>query len=100
SSSQGFDITTLGFPTLLKNEIELPIFPRFDIAGYTSLGDQYFTVVNRANTTNSLTASLSKVIGRHSIEVGLDLRVIQGALFQASWPAGQYQFSQGFTNGP
>jgi len=100
SGSQGFDISTLGFPDALKNEIELPVFPRFDIAGYTSLGTQYFTITDRNNTTNSLAANLSKVIGRHSIEVGLDLRVIQGALFQASWPAGQYQFSQGFTNGP
>jgi hypothetical protein len=100
SGSQGFDIANLGFPNTLANQLELPVFPRFDIAGYTSLGTQYFTITDRNNTTNSLAASLSKVIGRHSIEVGLDLRVIQGALFQASWPAGQYQFTQSFTNGP
>lgn len=100
SPSQGFNISTLGFPAALKNEFELPVFPRFDIAGYTSLGTQYFTITDRDNTTNSLAASLSKVIGRHSIETGVDLRVIQGALFQASWPDGQFQFSQSFTNGP
>jgi hypothetical protein len=100
SLSQGFDITKLGFPQALKNEFELPLFPRFDIAGYTSLGTQYFTVVDRANTTHSLAASLSKVIGSHSIETGVDLRVIQGALFQAGWPSGQFTFDPGFTNGP
>jgi hypothetical protein len=100
SLSQGFDITKLGFPQALKNQIETPLFPRFDIAGYTSLGTQYFSIVDRANTTHSLAASLSKVVGRHSIEVGMDLRVIQGALFQAGWPAGQYTFDPGFTNGP
>jgi len=63
------------------------MFPRFDIAGYTSLGTQFFTLVDRANTTHSLAANLSKIIGRHSIEVGMDLRVIQGGLFQAGWPA-------------
>ena len=76
------------------------MFPRFDIAGFTSLGTQFFTQVDRANTTQSLAANLSKVIGRNSFEVGADLRLIQGALFQAGWPSGQFAFDAGFTNGP
>ena len=100
SFSTGFDITTLGFPASLKAQFELPVFPRFDIGGFTSLGSQFFSVVDRANTTQSLAANLSKVIGRHSIEAGVDLRLIQGALFQAGWPSGQFTFDSGFTNGP
>ncbi len=100
SHSFGFDITQLGFPTSLKQQFEAPVFPRFDISGFTSLGTQFFTLVDRANTTQSLAANLSKVIGRHSIEVGTDLRLIQGALFQAGWPSGQFFFDAGFTNGP
>ena len=30
----------------------------------------------------------------------MDLRLIQGALFQAGWPSGQFTFDSGFTNGP
>lgn len=100
SHSAGFDATTLGFPASAVNQFEAKMFPRFDIAGYTSLGTQFFTLVDRANTTHSLAANLSKIIGRHSIEVGMDLRVIQGALFQAGWPSGQFTFDPGFTNGP
>src|SRR5438093_1915697 len=100
SGSLGFDPSKLGFPASLKSQYEAVMFPRFDIAGFTSLGTQFFTLVNRANTTQSLAANLSKVIGRHSIEVGTDLRLIQGALFQAGWPSGQFQFDAGFTNGP
>ena len=100
SPSRGFDITTLGLPGSLKEQFEFPIFPRFDISGYTSLGTQFFSLIDVANTTQSLAANLSKVIGRHSIETGVDLRLIQGALFQASWPSGQFAFDSGFTNGP
>ena len=100
SHSAGFDPSSLGFPASEVSQFEAKMFPRFDIAGYTSLGTQYFTLVNRANTTHSLAANLSKVVGRHSIEAGMDLRVIQGALFQAGWPSGQYSFDPGFTNGP
>jgi hypothetical protein len=100
SHSAGFDVSSLGFPASLVNAYEAPMFPRFDIAGYTSLGTQYFTLVDRANTTNSLAANLSKVVGRHTIETGVDLRLIQGALFQAGWPSGQFSFDPGFTNGP
>jgi Carboxypeptidase regulatory-like domain/TonB dependent receptor-like, beta-barrel len=100
SVSRGFDITQIGFPKSLADQFEIPIFPRFDIAGYTSLGTQFFSIVDRANTTQSLAASLSKVIGKHSIEGGMDLRLIQGALFQAGWPSGQFFFDPGFTNGP
>ncbi|PYV01244.1 MAG: hypothetical protein DMG26_13965, partial [Acidobacteria bacterium] len=100
SGSLGFDPTKLGFPASLKSQYEAVMFPRFDIAGFTSLGTQFFTLVNRANTTQSLAANLSKVIGRHSIEAGTDLRLIQGALFQAGWPSGQFEFDPGFTNGP
>ncbi len=100
SHSAGFDATTLGFPASTVAQYEAKMFPRFDIAGYTSLGTQFFTLVDRANTTHSLAANLSKVIGRHSIEAGMDLRVIQGALFQAGWPSGQFTFDPGFTNGP
>src|SRR3989449_2715824 len=100
SGSLGFAPTPLGFPASLKSQYEALMFPRFDVAGFTSLGTQFFTQVNRANTTQSLAANLSKVIGRHSIEVGADLRLIQGALFQAGWPSGQFTFDPGFTNGP
>jgi hypothetical protein len=101
--SMGFDITELGFPTSLRDQFETRIFPRFDIdipGGGVNLGAQYFSLVRRASTTQSLAANLSKVIGRHSIEAGFDLRLIQGANFTASWPTGQYQFDAGFTNGP
>jgi hypothetical protein len=100
SHSAGFDPSSLGLPAAAVNQFEAKMFPRFDIAGYTSLGTQYFTLVDRANTTNSLAANLSKVIGKHSIEAGIDLRLIQGALFQAGWPSGQFAFDPGFTNGP
>jgi hypothetical protein len=100
SHSAGFDVTSLGFPSSLASAYESAMFPRFDISGYTSLGTQYFTLVDRANTTHSLAANLSKVVGRHSIEAGVDLRLIQGGLFQAGWPSGQFSFDPGFTNGP
>jgi len=100
SASSGFDVTQIGLPASLKDQFEAPLFPRFDISGYTSLGTQFFSLVDRANTTQSLAANFSKVIGRHSIETGMDLRLIQGALFQAGWPSGQFAFDPGFTNGP
>jgi hypothetical protein len=100
SHSIGFDASTIGLPPSLTGQFEANMFPRFDIAGYTSLGTQYFSLVERNNTTHSLAANVSKVVGRHSIETGIDLRVIQGALFQAGWPSGQFAFDPGFTNGP
>ena len=98
--SLGFDPTKLGFPASTVSQFETKLFPRFDIAGYTSLGTQFFTITQNGATTNSLASNLSKVIGRHSLEFGTDLRLIQGFTFQPGWPAGQFTFGPGFTQGP
>ena len=82
--NQGFDLSSLGFPPSLVSQIPGgAFFGRYEFAGYTSLG-RYFNF-NYTNTY-SFYANLTKVMGRHTLKAGSDLRWTQYAIQNAGTP--------------
>jgi len=74
-ANRGFDITTLGFPKALAQQLPYGAhFGRYQITGYINLG-RYFS----NNITNTLAAapSLTRMTGSRTVKAGLDLRAIQ-----------------------
>lgn len=74
-ANRGFDITTLGFPKALAEQLPYGAhFGRYQITGYINLG-RYFS----NNVTNTLAAapSLARVRGARATKAGLDMRWIQ-----------------------
>ncbi|MEP7341997.1 MAG: carboxypeptidase-like regulatory domain-containing protein [Acidobacteriota bacterium] len=90
---------SLGFPAataaLFGPEQYLP---RFEITGYSVLGDS----VGGGTTFNIYTAqsTLTKIAGAHSFRVGYDFRSYRENAYGAGQAAGRYDFAQNFTRGP
>ncbi|MEO7142740.1 MAG: carboxypeptidase regulatory-like domain-containing protein [Bryobacteraceae bacterium] len=95
-SEQGNGVTpaSLGFsPTFASQSVNW--FPRFSWATFDGAGAQpsNFTTAQ----TNSLQASISKVIGRDSIKFGGDLRLLRSYSQNPGFDAGNFSFDQQFT---
>ncbi len=94
-----FEPASLGFPSqvvaLFGPE---KYFPRFEITGYSVLGD----TVGGGSTFNIYTAqsTLTKIAGRHSFRFGYDFRSYRENAYGAGHAAGRYDFAQNFTRGP
>lgn len=96
--SYGFDNATLGFPDSLVKAIGIPMFPAINITGYTGLANQSY--LNNGNDSHALLISLTKIIGRHDIIVGVDGRLHRINFFNVQNSGGSYSFAVAQTQGP
>ncbi|MEO6924983.1 MAG: TonB-dependent receptor, partial [Bryocella sp.] len=97
--SFGFDNSTLGFPSSLVSAITIPMFPAVSIGGgYSGLANQSF--LKNGNDSHALLASVTKLLGRHSISIGTDLRLHRINFFNVANSAGSYSFALAQTQGP
>ncbi|MBV8818694.1 MAG: TonB-dependent receptor, partial [Acidobacteriaceae bacterium] len=96
--SQGFNITSLGFPSSLANQIpsSLSQFPPINMSNLYSLGtsdnNSYYV-----HASDNFSVSVSKFRGRHSIKAGFDYRKIKAAGNDANDASGDYTFNGIFT---
>lgn len=98
--SEGFDITSLGFPKYLKDATGDAIFPRINVTDFTSLGpDRASHAVDSENTPEPQ-AHLTWIHGNHSIKTGLDTLFLQFNVFRPDYPSGNFSFDRTFTQGP
>ncbi len=70
--SDGFDFTTLGFPSSLKASSTKNVFPRIDMTTYSDYGDSGGD--NTPFDTFQIFESITKIAGKHSLKFGADLR--------------------------
>lgn len=98
--SDGFDLTSLGFPASLNNSIPVEIrrFPRIDIAGYqgTAGGGEW-----RPNDLHSFNASVQHMRGAHALKGGMEFRSYRETrrLF-ANDQTARFNFDTTWTRGP
>jgi hypothetical protein len=96
--SFGFDQTTLGYPSSLVKQYQVPVFPTVTIENYSSLGGQSF--FRNGNDTHTLLGSLTKLAGKHSLKIGADARLRRINFFNVGSASGLYNFTRNFTRGP
>jgi len=97
-ASQGFDLSTLRFPSNYLNQIprNLAQFPYVSMTNlYTLGGDDNNSFYVHAS--NNFSTMLSKYLGRHSMKFGFDFRKIKTAGNDANDAAGSYSFNGIFT---
>lgn len=94
---EGFDITSVGFPSALR-DVTMPFFPRFVLSDVAQLGGATFN--NFSRHTFTLQGTISKVIGRHLIKLGGDARWLQSNPRFIGRPSGSFEFDRGMTQGP
>lgn len=95
-SGDPVNMSSLGLPASLPNLA----FPRFDVAGYTSIGTPTGNFIRRAVNIYTFQGSLNKISGNHDMKFGGEFRVQQQNTFQPSALSGQFTFNQGFLSGP
>ncbi len=95
-SGEPVDMAALGLPASLPNLA----FPRFDIAGYASIGTPTGNFIRRAVNIYTFQGSLNKITGNHDLKFGAEFRVQHQNTFQPSALSGQFVFNQGFLSGP
>jgi len=109
--SDGFDITTLGFPAGLAQQIgDPPAFPAILLTGFGVAGSVPNIIVGGAlgatdtiafgMDTHTLQFHLTKSLARHNLKVGYEVRVIRANLTQHGDQGTQFSFSNAWTQGP
>ena len=90
--STGFDFTQLGFSPAIKAVADALEFPRFDVNGLSSLGQETFNDLGIFQTTHTFNANVTKTYARHTLKMGMDYRKLMLNFLQLSQPSGQYSF--------
>ena len=109
--SDGFDITTLGFPSGLGQQIGDPFaFPSIIVTGFSVTGSIPNIVVGGALGANDVIAfgmdshawqgQLAKTMTRHNLKLGFEYRLIRANLAQHGDSATQFSFTNNWTQGP
>ena len=96
-----FDAATLGLPASYVNALSFNTFPNIAIAGYggtTTMGNNGPS--QTLHITQTANASVSKFNGNHSWKFGGEYRKVTAGVMSYGPAAGQFNFTQGFTQGP
>jgi hypothetical protein len=108
-TSQGFDPTTLGFPSYLKAYAAMLKFPDITIgggsAGSTLAGEVTSSQIggagnNQPRDTITLANSMNWVFNNHNIGFGGEYRLYRFFAFQFFYPTGNFSFNRTWTRGP
>jgi len=94
SATAGFDLTQLGWPSALNNQVAVRVHPIPLVAGYNgvfSTNGSGSTIVAR-NDVYSFTPSLTKIWGKHTWKVGAEVRRGTHNYYQQNNPSGSFNF--------
>jgi hypothetical protein len=106
--SYGFDATKLGFTSTFATQQPAPLFPNIQVTGMTTnigfgasaLGPVGTLIENAWPNLFTGQSDVTKMVGRHVIKVGTDVRVYRVDGYQAGSAGGAFSFTPGFTQGP
>jgi hypothetical protein len=99
ADAQGFDLTTLGFPSAFNalTPEDIRRFPRFDFPANTVLGNG-MSNENRPVGSHTMAAVLNRVWDRHSFKFGGELRIYrEDDNFASNDQTGQFIFDNTYT---
>lgn len=92
----GFDAASLGYPSDFTSVLAQNAYPSISMTGYSNIGHGGRSLTTYISQTAN--ASVSKLLGKHSVKFGVDYRRIEAATVPAN--NGSFAFTQGFTQGP
>lgn len=95
--SDGFDLTSVGFPASLVAQQQVKAFPRMQFTGVQSMGKLSTSQIRRILNGWNQSGSLTWMRNAHTFKFGVQYRVQQGNDFQLDESSGSYQFNQRFT---
>ncbi len=96
--SYGFNNASLGFPAQFVSLITIPMFPSVNVTSYAATNGQSY--LSNGNDSHSLLTSVTKILGRHTLIAGTDVRLHLINLFTVAASSGTFSFTQAQTQGP
>jgi hypothetical protein len=101
-ASQGFNAGDLGFSSTsgFPGHVAAPIFPNFTVSDSGSLGNGASAFFTDAEGSYEGQDHVIWVKGSHTVKVGFDYIFVFFNEYRPTWPAGTFNFSRGFTQGP
>ena len=97
SNSEGFKLTTLGFPASLEAQAQLPIFPLISPQGFGAMGPNGTYVIGNKFEDFTWTGDALKLVGAHTIKFGGVYRQNRVSNFRPQSPGGNFSFDNGWT---
>lgn len=91
----GYDPKQLGFDAALVGQFKAFQFPRFNFEEYQAVGSD--AVSPGIRDTYSLQPNLNKVIGKHFVKMGAEVRRYNRANSGGGYPSGNYTFNKNWT---
>jgi hypothetical protein len=109
--SLGYDITQLGFPPGLSQQVGAPAaFPVINITGYgvsSSVPNSAWTsalgetgLIRMGMTNYAIQGSITKTLRAHTFKAGGEFRIIQFNTLQTNDDSNNFAFTGAFTQGP
>jgi len=100
--SQGINLADYGFPASLAAATLLPTLPCINFRSYTYMGCNTAAPSNGPNPFDQYQVylSLSKILNRHAIKAGVDLRMPRQSSTAFGNASGAYTFGTDWTAGP
>jgi len=95
--SDGFDLVGFGLSPLF-NASGLRQHPTFSPEGYQETGQVGYGRIGRGDDVNSVTGSINKIFGGHSLKLGAEARLMRLNYLQPGYPQGQFSFNRQTTN--
>ena len=94
-----FDVTQLGFPASLGNQLARQFFPGVTMTDYNNLGGIGFGNGSRFtySDASSVSETLNKVTGNHALKFGGEARVLRDNYDAPTSSFGTFAFNKGFT---
>lgn len=98
--SRGFNVTEIGLPSVIDQISNERVFPTITIQDYQQLGPNGGDVYLMGDVTHSMIGNLARIVGRHSLKVGVDGRINLVNYGQLGTPSGTFAFDRTMTQGP
>lgn len=96
--TEGFDSTSLGFPAYLAAAANKRVVPRIRFSRYTGFGDT--GGVTFPFDSFQLFESVTKILSKHSLKFGADLRQQRESQLNFGFSNGDFLFGTNWTQGP
>ena len=88
------DLTSIGLPSSFTSSVQFHTYPNLSIQ---NISNGSFNVAQDVNNSYSIIPSVFKVIGRHTLKAGADLRRLDQSFVQNNNPGGSFSFDNAFT---
>lgn len=99
--SEGFDPTSLGFPSYIAKNADHLLFPGIVVSNYVSLGNAGQGQFKRTGFESHLaTMNNTKVLTNHVLKFGGEFRLLRVNDLESGSSTGNFTFTQALTQGP